>query len=271
MRNILFAVVIAMHTGADAAGAQTPPPQRAQLLIGNWQGAIALGPTTTRVGLVVTAGTTGGYNATLVVIDQDGATLPVNQITLTGSAVHLDLSSIKGVYDGTLSDNGQDLVGTLTQGMPVALNFRRVDRLDPPPTFTQADAVELRATIDRYFAVFTANDFDAFRQMVQVPWALWPIGAAPTVLANLDDVVARSRTTREGLQATDYAVSKVTQMSITPLAANTAMVDVHWRRDKKDGSLFGEGAEILIAIKATAGWKVVGNIPRALSHYGKTF
>ena len=86
-----------------------------------------------------------------------------------------------------------------------------------------------------------------------------------------DEVVAGSRMTREALDNTDYALSRAAEMIITPLSAVIAMVDVHWRRDKKDGSLFQEGAEILTVVKTPEGWRINGNLQRALSHYGKRF
>jgi len=47
-------------------------------------------------------------------------------------------------------------------------------------------------------------------------------------------------------------------MTITPLSTTTALVDSHWRRDKKDGTLFNEGSEIMAVLKTPAGWKIAG-------------
>lgn len=267
---VLAAIVVASLAPAGVFAQNAAPPP-AQALIGNWQGALVLGPNTMRIGLVVTPGVSGGYSATLIAIDQDGASLSVTQVSLAGSALHLDLAAIRGSYDGMLAPGGQDITGTFTQGMPLPLNFRRVDKLDPPPVFSEADKADVRAVVDKYFASFTRRDYDALRSVFQTPWTLWPLGGQPTVLMNVEEVVTRSKTTREGLEGTTYGVSRVERMTITPLSSSTALADVHWRRDKKDGSLFGEGAEILTVVKTPAGWRINGNMPRALSHYGKVF
>jgi hypothetical protein len=264
--KMLHAVLLTLAlVAAQAATAAQAPVNVA----GNWQGTLMLGPQSIRVGMVVTTSGTG-YAVTLVVIDQDGATLPADQVTLTGNALHLQLNAIKGAYDGTLSADGRQFTGTLTQGGTIPLNFTRVEKLDPPTTFEEADKVAVRALIDRYFSSFTAKDWDTFRMVVQTPFILWSVGAVPNALTSVDDVVARSRTTREGLDGTGYAVSRAARTIITPLSSAAALVDIHWRRDKADGSLFGEGAEILAVVKTPAGWKVVGNMPRQLSQFGKT-
>jgi ketosteroid isomerase-like protein len=185
--------------------------------------------------------------------------------------VHLDIPAIRGTYDGTLDTSGREIVGTITQMMSTPLNFTRVDKLDAPPTFSEKENADVRALVAEYFRAFTAKDFDAFRAVFQPPYMMWSVGGSPNTFATLDDIVARYRGLRQSLDATDYAVSKAARMIVTPLSANTAMVDVHWRRDKKDGSLFGEGGEVLMVIRTPAGWKINANLNRQLSQYGKTF
>jgi hypothetical protein len=268
---LLFAlvalVVTLTPTREVAAQAPTDSPQS---LVGSWQGAVTAGPNAFRIGMVVMT-TASGVEAYLVSIDQDSSRLPVGQITLTGSDVRLDLPAIRGNYAGTLSADGSEIVGTLTQGMPLPLTFKRVDKLDAPLTFADAEHADVRALITRYFEAFTAQDWDTFRTLVTVPLTLWNVGAAPTVIISQDDAVNRSKGTRTGLDGTDYATSRVVKMIITPLTGSSALVDLHWRRDKKDGSLFGEGAEILTVVRTAGGWKVNGNIPRQLSLLGKQF
>lgn len=240
-------------------------------LAGTWQGTITFGPQTLRVGLVVTA-TASGYDASLVVIDQDGARVPVQRVTLTGRTLHLDIPALRATYEGALDATGSVIAGALLQmDMPTALGFRRVAALDDPPVFGEAERAAVAATVNGYFAAFTGSDFEAFAMVLQVPFTRLPPGGAASVTTSLDDVVAGYRMARAGLERTEYVLSRAVSMTITPTSANTALVDLHWRRDKKDGSVFQEGAEILTVVRTSTGWKINGNFGRALSHYGKRF
>ncbi|MEQ1758429.1 MAG: hypothetical protein ABL986_08940 [Vicinamibacterales bacterium] len=271
MVRTLVAVILALALLAPVpARAQTSNATSAPALVGNWQGTLVTGNGRIRIGLVVTA-TTGGYDAYLVIIEQEESRAPVQQVTLTGNRLHLDITAIRGAYDGIISANGQEIVGTLTQGMAVPLTFARVDKLDAPPTFGEAEQAAVRTVIGRYFSTFTAGDWDGYRSVLQAPFIIWAVGGTPTVVATVDEMVARMRQTRDSLNGTDYAISRVERMIITPLSGSAALVDIHWRRDKKDGTLFGEGAEILTVVRTPAGWKVTGNMGRALSQFGKSF
>ncbi len=239
-------------------------------LAGNWQGVIAVGPSPTRVGLVLTEAP-GGYSAVLVIIDQENARVPVQKATVTGNAIHLDIPNARGTYDGTVNAAGTEMTGTFTQASPIALNFKRVDKLDPPPGFGEQEKADVAAAIDAYFRAFTAKDFEAFRAVLQAPFTRWPAGGTPNISPTLDDVVMGYQQARQNLEGTEYAVSRAAEMIITPLSSTAAHVDVHWRRDKKDGSLFQEGAEILTVVKTAAGWKINGNLGRSLSQYRKVF
>ena len=210
-------------------------------LVGTWQGTVTVATNILRIGLLVTQSDAGSLNATLVIIDQDGARIPVQQATLSGKAVHLDVTGIKASYDGVLDAANAEITGTLTQGMPISLNFRRVDKLDAPPTFGEKESADIRAVVNEYLRAFTAKDFEAFRAVFQPPYMMWAIGGSPNMLTSLDDIVNRYRMLRDSLDATDYAVSKAAGMTITPLSTTAALVDIHWRRDKKDGTLFNEG------------------------------
>ncbi len=275
LTRLVVALAIAAPVVVSAQSPVSPPATPAAAspipsLVGNWQGALTFGTTVTRVGLVVTAASGGGYAAQLVVVDQE-AIIPVQQVVLTGTALHLEATTIKGTYDGILSANGQELTGTLTQDRPLPLNFVRVARLDTPPPFDESVSASIRAVIDTYFRSFTLNDFDALRATFQPPFIAWAIGNPPAVFATAEEASAGLRRTRDGLASTDYAVSRAARMSITPLSSTSALVDIHWRRDKKDGSLFGEGAEILTVVRTPNGWKINGNMARQLSQYGKSF
>jgi hypothetical protein len=238
-------------------------------LVGTWQGTLMVPPAPVKVGLVVTSDG-GADRAVLVAVDDNGR-IPVQAITLTGGAVHLDVPAIRGTYDGTLSANRQDITGTWSQGMPATLNFTRVDHLDAPATFGEPEKTAVVTTVNAYFDGFTRKDWTAFRACFQPPYMMWAVGTPPNTFATLDDIVTRYQGVRAPLDNVDYAVSRAAQVTVRPLTITSALADVHWRRDKRDGSLLSEGAEILTLVKTAAGWKINGNIAERLDQYGKSF
>ena len=210
--------------------------------------------------------------ARFVIIDQDNATATVQQMSVTGTAVRLEMPSVRASFEGTLSAGGNEIAGSLDVGGPVPLTLKRVPALDQPPTFGEQERADVTALVNSYFAAFSRKDWDAFRNSIEtVPFIRWGFSGMPNVSTVIDEVVKVSQTTRDGLDKTDYALSRAAEMIITPLSATTAMVDVHWRRDNKDGSLLGEGAEIITVTRTSAGWRINGVLGHSLSQFGQRF
>ncbi|MDB4964748.1 MAG: peptidase [Myxococcales bacterium] len=90
---------------------------------GVWRGALG-----GRLHLVVTFSKSGDgkLGGVLESVDQ-GATLPMDSVTVTGSAVRFTIARIGGVYDGKLDTAGAALDGTWTQNgvPPQPLSFAR--------------------------------------------------------------------------------------------------------------------------------------------------
>ena len=273
MTRLLLMLSVGLIGVVAEVRAQTaaPGPQAATGFVGTWQGSIVLAPSTFRLGLVVTQSGAAGLSATLVSIDQDGSQIPIQDIAVSGNNLRLNLPTIRGSYTGTLGAGGQEIAGSLMLGMPVPLNFKRVERLDPSPTFEAAENAAVRDLITSYFRAFTVKDYDGLRTIFQAPFTIWSVAAAPNVVATLNEIVMLYRGIRDPLDGTEYASSRAFRMSITPLSATSALVDVHWRREKKDGSVLEEGAEVLTVMKTSNGWRINGNIARSLSQYGKAF
>ena len=265
LKPLLWASLLAL--AAPVASAQDSSTPSA--LAGTWQGTLSMDAAAFRIGLVVTA-TDVGHDAYLVIIDQDGTEVPVAAVALTGDTLHLDIPAIGGGYDGTLGPDGRTIAGALMLEAPVPLTFARVDALDPPATFEDAEEADVRAVVDLYFRAFSDADWDAFRSVFSAPLILWSVGGTPEVLETADENVVRMRDVRESLPP-DYAATRVARVVITPLSATQALADVHWRRDRQDGSLLGEGAEILTLVRTPDGWKIAGYMGRALSQFGKAF
>jgi alpha-beta hydrolase superfamily lysophospholipase len=82
---------------------------------GSWQGTLEAGGAKLRLVLNVTKSDAGAYAAKIESLDQ-GATIPVDTITVNGNAVRLEIKSVEGVFEGTLNKERTDLTGTFTQG-----------------------------------------------------------------------------------------------------------------------------------------------------------
>jgi murein DD-endopeptidase MepM/ murein hydrolase activator NlpD len=113
----VFALICAGHRSAG----QTPAPG----LEGLWQGALGSGANQLRLLLRITKSPDGTFSAKLDSVDQ-GSTIPVDKISLTGDAVRLDLPAVRGTFEGTLTADRSQLTGTWTQGgAPQPLSFKR--------------------------------------------------------------------------------------------------------------------------------------------------
>jgi len=124
---------------------------------GNWQGTLDVGAAKLRLGLHVTKNAQGEFSSKLDSIDQGALGLPVKVTTFSGSTLHLELPNLQATYDGKLSADGKELVGTFIQGSPFALTFKRVDSTEtlnrpqnpkpPYPYDVQAAAYETKTGI----------------------------------------------------------------------------------------------------------------------------
>jgi hypothetical protein len=101
--------------------AQTPAPG----LEGLWQGALGSGANQLRLLLRITKSADGTFSAKLDSLDQ-GSTIPVDKVSVTGDDVRLELPLVGGVFQGTLNKDRSELKGTWTQGGPAQpLSFTR--------------------------------------------------------------------------------------------------------------------------------------------------
>src|SRR5262245_38116460 len=113
---------------ALAAPASDAVPGRS--LEGHWLGKLKVGVIELRLALDVVAGAEGVLGGRLVSLDQGAAEIPLDQLTLTGSAVHLEAKRIQATYDGTMSADGSELSGEWKQpGGTFPLVLQRVDSL----------------------------------------------------------------------------------------------------------------------------------------------
>jgi murein DD-endopeptidase len=124
------AVIFSAAISAVSQG-QTPA-NAAGDLAGTWEGALG---GQLHIVLTFEKKSDGAYAGSLNSVDQ-GAVLPMTNITLKENAVRFEVAPVGGVYEGTLSQDGNSINGTWTQsgapGQP--LSFKRGSRATPNTT-----------------------------------------------------------------------------------------------------------------------------------------
>jgi dipeptidyl aminopeptidase/acylaminoacyl peptidase len=95
---------------------------------GSWQGTLEAGDQKLRLVVTVTKSDAGTYSGKLDSLDQ-GATIPIDIITVKDDAVRLEIKSPAIVYEGTLNKERTELTGTFTQSdQKLPLTFKRSEQ-----------------------------------------------------------------------------------------------------------------------------------------------
>ncbi len=114
MKNRCPALLILLAISIQVFG-QTPESGAAKGLEGVWRGTLEVGGTQLRLVLTITKSDSSAYSGKVDSLDQ-GATIPVDTITVTGDTVRLELISVGGVYEGALNKDRSEMSGKFTQG-----------------------------------------------------------------------------------------------------------------------------------------------------------
>jgi uncharacterized protein (TIGR03435 family) len=123
---------------ASQGSAQAAAENQAQGIVGTWQGTLHAGRDL-RIVVKISKADGGGYKADFYSIDQGGAPISANKLTLDGTAVNISVTAIGGAYDGKLSADSKTIAGNWTQGPnPLPLSLTRAipetEWAIPPPT-----------------------------------------------------------------------------------------------------------------------------------------
>ena len=110
MKNRLLILVFLMGLTSQLFG-QTAPKG----FDGSWHGTLDAAGTKLRIVLIVTKSDAGVYTGKFDSLDQ-GATIPIDAITVNNDAVRLDMKSAGILYEGVLNKDRTELTGTFTQG-----------------------------------------------------------------------------------------------------------------------------------------------------------
>jgi len=130
MKNCLLMLLFLLGLSCQVFG-QTP----AKGFEGSWQGTLEAGGQKLRLVVTVTKSDAGAYAGKLESLDQ-GATIPIDTITVNGDALRWEIKSPAIVYEGTLSKERTELAGTFTQGdqkLPLTLKRSEQAAAMPPP------------------------------------------------------------------------------------------------------------------------------------------
>src|SRR5262245_40471217 len=132
------AVMILLAISLQVFG-QTPESGAAKGFEGVWRGTLEVSGTQLRLVLTITKSDSSGYSGKVDSLDQ-GATIPVDTITVTGDIVRLELKSVEGVYEGALNKDRSEMSGKFTQGgasLPLVFKAGAPSQSDaatkPPP------------------------------------------------------------------------------------------------------------------------------------------
>ena len=123
MKNSLLILLFLLGLSCQVFG-QTP----AKDFEGSWQGTLEAGGQKLRLVVTVTKSDAGAYAGKLDSLDQ-GATIPIDTITVNGDAVRLEIKSPEIVFEGVLNKERTELTGTFTQGgQQFPLTFKRSEQ-----------------------------------------------------------------------------------------------------------------------------------------------
>lgn len=139
IRNLLLLVAVCLPLAFPTSmGAQQAVS--ASDISGLWAGALGTGPS--QLHLIVTFAklNNGDYSGQMNSVDQ-GAVLPLSNITFQGQKVHFEIAQIGGVYEGTLSDEQKQINGTWTQANTPSQPLNLTRSAASAPSSASASAV----------------------------------------------------------------------------------------------------------------------------------
>lgn len=155
MKTSLSILILLFGLLFQASGQQT-----ARGVEGTWQGILDAAGTKLRLVLTVTKSESGTYGGKLDSLDQ-GATIPIDTISVNNDALRFEIKSLEIVYEGVLNKDRTELVGTFSQGgQPFPVTFKRGETASagtpaPTPTPKPTPKPDYSAPAD---APYTAED-----------------------------------------------------------------------------------------------------------------
>jgi len=133
--HLMLRIAVIFLLALLAASAQFVPVAAAQeaaaspSIEGTWQGVLG---GRLHLELTISKSSTGEYTGEVNSVDQ-GTTIPIDSIKVTGNTIRLEVHRVGGLYIATLNADGNAMSGTWTQTKVAAqdLSFQRVDTSAP--------------------------------------------------------------------------------------------------------------------------------------------
>jgi murein DD-endopeptidase len=122
---VALAIAIALSAMAHASAAGQAANTGSDFA-GTWKGELGQGDAKLHIVLTITKLAGSEFSGQLQSVDQ-GATFPLEKVSMKGDVVHFEVKAIGGVYEGTLNAAKTEFAGTWTQANVPAqpLNFVR--------------------------------------------------------------------------------------------------------------------------------------------------
>ena len=128
---------------------------------GIWLGTLTAGSTTLRIQLHVKSDAEGQELCSIDSLDQGAMGIEGKKVVFASPDFSFEVPDVHGSWAGKLSADGNTLTGTLTQGMPLPLNFtRQATAVIPPPSappkfdaaLPPVSAADLQSVLDKDLA-----------------------------------------------------------------------------------------------------------------------
>lgn len=95
-------------------------------IAGSWEGTLEAPGGKLRLRLHVARGEGGALSAKMDSVDQGATGIPVDMITATDGVVKWSMTRLGATYEGKLSPAGDTIAGTMTQGIALKLDLKRM-------------------------------------------------------------------------------------------------------------------------------------------------
>ena len=109
---------------AATVGAQTAD------VAGSWEGALELPSAKLRIRLHVEKTAAGALAAKMDSVDQGAMGIPVDQVSFADGVLKWSIARVGASYEGKLNEAGDAIEGTMTQGIALKLNLKRMSAGD---------------------------------------------------------------------------------------------------------------------------------------------
>jgi hypothetical protein len=156
MKNAMSFLAVSLLFSSIAFSAPAPND-----VTGNWKGILQVGELKLHLVFKITKSANGALSAKMDSLDQGARDLPVDIVTVKNNTLHMEVSDIQGIYEGTLDNSGAKATGKWQQGqqtLPLILerNSGKADEVEVE-SFSPADLAANKAAADKLAGSWEGN------------------------------------------------------------------------------------------------------------------